>query len=104
MSTQPYIRQAILTRYHAATNTRGSYLTAEAERGRIRIDWNDELSIDQNHLAAAEAFKARAVAEDKTSYGTTPEQNPWSRPTTAGALPGGSNRGGIAHTYDTRTP
>jgi hypothetical protein len=66
------MRQAIVTTYHGATNTRGSRISATAEAGRIYVsyDYGDE---DQHHRAA------KALAEKMEWFGT------W----VAGGLPGG---------------
>lgn len=46
--------KAILTRYHGATNTRGSRISATAEGGhRISIPYPHELSGEACHAAAA---------------------------------------------------
>ena len=50
----------ILTKYLGPTNTRGSRVKATSGSGRtIVIAWDDELSIDENHAAAATALAAK---------------------------------------------
>ncbi len=48
-----YRRQAIVTKYHGPTNSRGSRISATAEAGRVYVECDDALSIPQNHAAAA---------------------------------------------------
>lgn len=48
--------QAIVTKYHGPTNTRGSRVSAEASAGKLFITWDDALDSDKNHEAAAVAF------------------------------------------------
>ena len=50
------MRQAIVTKYHGPTNTRGARVSATAQAGRIYVEWEDGLGIEANHAAAAEAF------------------------------------------------
>jgi hypothetical protein len=52
--------KAIVTRYHGATNTRGSRITATDEDGnRITISYPYELSGEAVHRAAADALCAK---------------------------------------------
>lgn len=44
--------QAIRTRYHGPSNTRGSYISAKCEAGSIRMPYAHELDIAGNHEAA----------------------------------------------------
>jgi hypothetical protein len=48
--------QAVTTRYHGPTNTRPSRVTAEAWAGKLTVEWDDSLSREQNHVAAAIAL------------------------------------------------
>jgi hypothetical protein len=48
--------QAIQTRYHGPSNTRGSRISAKADAGRISIPYPHELSGEACHRAAAEAL------------------------------------------------
>ena len=50
------MRQAIVTKYHGPTNTRGARVSATAQAGRIYVEWEDGLGIEANHAAAAEAL------------------------------------------------
>lgn len=49
--------KAIVTKYHGATNTRGSRVSATAEGGnRISLPWDDALNSEENHRKAALAL------------------------------------------------
>lgn len=48
--------QAIVTKYHGPTNRRGSRVSATAAAGRVYLEWDDALSSDANHDAAAKAL------------------------------------------------
>lgn len=54
-----WFRQAITTKYHGPTNTRGSRISASAEAGRIFVPYDHALSLSDNHAAAAAAFAAK---------------------------------------------
>lgn len=54
-----HCRQAIETRYHGPTNTRGARISASAQAGRIYVSYDHALGIDENHAAAALAFAKR---------------------------------------------
>lgn len=45
--------QAILTRYHGATDTKQARVTAWCQAKRIIRNWDDGLDIDGNHDATA---------------------------------------------------
>ena len=47
------MRQAIVTKYHGPTDTRGSRVSATAQAKRIFVGWNDALDVEGNHLGAA---------------------------------------------------
>ena len=49
-------RQAITTKYHGPTDTRGSRISARAEPGRIYVPYDHALDIAENHAAAAHAY------------------------------------------------
>jgi len=51
--------QAIRTRYHGPTNTKGSRLSAQCEAGRIYVPYDHTLGLSENHEAAARTFAAR---------------------------------------------
>ena len=65
--------QAIVTKYHGPTNTRGSRITATASAGRVTVPYHYGMNSDDNHRAAAEALKAKMA---------------WKGDLAAGALPG----------------
>ena len=44
--------QAIRTRYHGPTDTRGSRISAACEAGRIYMPYRHELNLENNHAAA----------------------------------------------------
>lgn len=51
--------QAIRTRYHGPTNTRGSRISAQAEAGRIYLGYDDSKNPSDNHKSACEALRAK---------------------------------------------
>ena len=51
--------QAIVTRYFGPGNVRGSRVKAKAQAGSLILDWDDSLSYEANHRAAAHALAAR---------------------------------------------
>lgn len=53
------MRQAIFTKFHGPTDTRGSRVSAKAEAGRIILDWDHALNSDRNHIAAAQYLAER---------------------------------------------
>lgn len=64
--------QAIITRYHGPTNTRGSRISARAEAGRTSVAYDHALNIDGNHRAAAQALMAKLGWEHDIASGTLP--------------------------------
>lgn len=48
--------QAIRTRYHGPTNTRGSRITASCEADKLTVPYDHALDIGENHRAAALAL------------------------------------------------
>lgn len=50
---KPFMRQAIRTRYHGATNYKGSRISAAYEGGRIIMSYDSSLNSDDNHRVAA---------------------------------------------------
>ncbi len=48
--------QAIRTKYHGPSNTRGSYMTADAESGTVKMSYNHSLSVSDNHAAVCQAY------------------------------------------------
>lgn len=45
--------QAIETKYHGPTNSTSSRISATCQAGRIMINYDSELSLEQNHIVAA---------------------------------------------------
>ncbi len=64
MQTKPVIHsthagQAIVTRYHGPTNTRGSRISATACGGRVVVPYDYAGEVFDNHAAAAMALAAK---------------------------------------------
>ena len=53
------MRQAIVTKYHGPTNTRGARVSAKARAGKVWVSWEDALDVEGNHKAAAFALARR---------------------------------------------
>lgn len=51
--------QAIRTRYHGATNTRGSRITATCEAGSLTLPRDYSLNIDQDYARVARCLAER---------------------------------------------
>lgn len=51
--------QAIRTRYHGPSNTRGSRIIAKCEGGSVIMPYNHALNLDGNHAAAAQLLLQR---------------------------------------------
>jgi hypothetical protein len=63
--------QAITTKYHPPTNTRGSRISAQCDAGRLSLPWDDALDSDGNHRAAAAALIKRLGWDDRAwAYGS----------------------------------
>lgn len=50
------MHQAIETKFHGPTNSRGSRVSAKASAGRVTLSWNHALNSEDNHRAAARAL------------------------------------------------
>lgn len=48
--------QAIITKFHGPTDSRGARVTARAAAGRKTVSWDYALNSQQNHAAAAQAL------------------------------------------------
>ena len=59
--------QAIRTRYHGPTNTRGSRISAQCAAGKISVSYDHALNADDNRKAAARALRDK-LGWDKDSY------------------------------------
>ena len=51
--------QAIVTKYHGPTNSRGARISAKAWAGRVSIPYPHELNSEQGHEKAARALMAK---------------------------------------------
>lgn len=63
------IVNAIQTTALAATNTKGHRIKAVCWRGSCAVAYNYELSVTENHIAAAKALCAKILAEDLKRHG-----------------------------------
>ena len=55
-SVTPTGRQAIVTKYHGPTNVKGSRVSATCEAGRVILEWESALNLEENHAAAVRAL------------------------------------------------
>lgn len=67
------MHQAIVTKYHGATNTHGVRVSARADAGRVTLPWNYALDSRQNHVAAAKFLAAKVGWEGRWYGGGTPD-------------------------------
>lgn len=67
------MRQAIVTKFHAATNTYDARVTATCQAGRVTLPWNDSLDVPDNHTAAAKALQAKFGWSGKLAGGAMPD-------------------------------
>jgi hypothetical protein len=51
--------QTIRTRYHSASNVKGSRFSAQCEAGRIYVPYSHALNLDENHMEAARQLIAK---------------------------------------------
>ena len=75
---QTHVLQAIRTKYHGPTNTRGARYSATCWGDRVIVAIDHALSDEANHLAACEALK--------TKLSTGAPHGVWDRSTVAGRL------------------
>lgn len=68
------MRQAIVTKYHGPTNTRGSRISARAYAGRVSVPYEYALSVEENHAAACRAFAAKFGWFGTWIAGANPDQ------------------------------
>lgn len=66
-------RQAISTKCHGPTNTRGSRISAKAQAGRVSVPYDHALSVQGNHEAAARALAEKFGWVGKLVGGGNPE-------------------------------
>lgn len=72
-----HLRQAIITRYHGPTNTRGSRISATAQAGRIYLAHDYSLGIEENHAKAAEAYARKSQWSGEWIGGAAPDFYCW---------------------------
>ena len=70
--------QAILTRYHGPTNSRGSRITATAWGGSVTVPYSHECNSETNHARAAQAL-CEKLGWHRTGWvgGGTPDERGW---------------------------
>jgi hypothetical protein len=68
-------RQAILTRYHGATNFRGSRISATCAAARVYFSYDHALNPDGNHEAAARMLAEKLEWPWVYAGGTLPNQD-----------------------------
>ena len=56
MFSEVKMRQAIITKYIAPTNTKGTRISVKASAGRKFYDWDHNRDTDNNHEHAARLF------------------------------------------------
>ena len=61
--------QAIQTTYKAPTNTRGSYVLAKCDAGKIHYPWDYAADVTENHNAACEALARKLGWTGRTFVG-----------------------------------
>lgn len=70
--------QAIVTRYHGATNTRGARIKASADGHSVTLPWDHSVGAQENHAAACLALlRKMAWAGDYYSGGLAGSDNVW---------------------------
>jgi len=65
--------QAIVTKYHGATNTRGSRIGAKAYGGSILVPYKYELDAYENHERAAHALMKKLGWSGRLIGGSLPD-------------------------------
>ncbi len=66
--------KTIATKYHGPTNTRGSRISATATSGqRLTVGYDDALSSEQNHMAAAQELLTKLNWSGQWFAGATPD-------------------------------
>ncbi len=69
--------QAIRTKYHGPTNSRGSRVTASCERGKLTVSWDHALNPENNHRRAVAMMLAKFAHDDVKQYGGKVEDHHW---------------------------
>ena len=67
--------QAIVTKYHGPTNTRGSRISASAGAGRVSVGYDHRLNQEQNHAAAARALAEKMEWSGELAQGGMPDSS-----------------------------
>lgn len=65
--------QAIVTKFHGPTNTRGSRISAKAFCGKVFVSYDYALSVQENHAAAARALVAKVGWHGRWIAGAHPD-------------------------------
>lgn len=63
-----YCRQAIVTKYHGPTNSRGSRVSATAGPGRLYFAWDHALDVTENHAVAARMYAEKFGWLDSSDF------------------------------------
>lgn len=84
------IKQAILTKYLAPTNTRGARIKASCERGSITVSYPYEMRNSDSHVEAAKKLVEKFCREDEAKNIWPTCRNPWAFPFASGQLPDGN--------------
>ena len=72
------IMQTISTKYHGATNTRGSRISATSTGGsRVYVPYRDEYSTDQNHREAVRKLTKKLGWTGRLQSGGTKAGKVW---------------------------
>jgi len=64
--------QAIQTKFHGPTNTRGARVKATADAGSVTVSWDHAIGIYENHKAAAVALARRYGWPEDLDGGSLP--------------------------------
>lgn len=60
--------QAIVTKFHGPTDTRGSRISAKCEAGKLMLSWEHALNSEQNHDRAALALATKLGWTEDNEY------------------------------------
>ena len=66
--------QAIITKYHGPTNTRGSRISAACWGGKVSVSYDHGLNATENHEAAAGALIVKMGWSGQWTGGGTPDE------------------------------
>ncbi len=67
------MKQAIVTKYHGPTNTRGARISAQSAGGRVSVSYDHELTSGQNHAKAAATLAAKLGWSGRMVGGGSPD-------------------------------